>query len=280
MNENNNSTPRNFTKISTETDSAIFFSSNAMMTVRFIDADALAIYIRPVVYNEAGQRKFPKKDGPDAIKYSVRLKRDQVESLIEKLEDSFIPKFAEYVESFIEDPTFNKTCSRGIMVYGKESNRILDIFSGQPTEKGYEPSVRIISDLNSENVAGTIVEYKFTTSPVICDYNASTGEFQICNTYPQLMIFKKVLNAFIEASTYGSSHAVNMAFKERLSNITENINQLCIKNGITPKMPAYMSNTQGTSYNKPNASTIAAQAQTPVAMTEMSMTDMLDNFPY
>lgn len=283
MNENNNTTPRSFTKISTETDSAIFFSANAMLSVRFIDADALTIMIRPAVYNESGQRKFPKKDGPDAIKYSIRLRRDQVAAWLEKIETGFVPKFVEYVDSFIDDPTFNKTCSRGIMVYGKESNRIVDIFSGQPTEKGYEPSLRIISDLNSENIAGTIIEYKFESAPVITDYNPATGEFQLSNTYPQLIIFKRVLNAFIEASTFGTSHAINMAFRERLSNITENVNQLCIKNGITPRMPAYLTNQnqpQSATY-KPNVNAIAAQAQAPVAMTEMTMNDMLDGgFPY
>ena len=273
----NNNLPAGYTKRSIETDAISFFNADMMLQIRFLDRTSLSISFRPLIYNESGARKFPKKEGEEAFYYNVILRRDDATTLSERIEKYFVPKFSEYVDNLIADPTFGKTVSTGIMLSSTDANktRVLDIYSGKPTPNGYEPSLRLISEINSERIGSRIVEYKFGSGFVIDEYTPETGEFKLsAPVFPQLILFKRVLDAFIWACTSSSSHDVSVRFQQRLKDLTDTVDQVAIKSGITPKHTTF-------GYTEKKESSPLTPVAAPVAeMREMSLESIMSGNPF
>ena len=275
MNVNNSpALPAGYTKRSIETDSISFFGEDMMLQVKFLDRLFLSLTFRPLQYDSAGNRKFPKKDGEEGKYYYVTLNKDDAMSFVDRLERLFIPKFGECVERRIEDPTFNGSISTGIMLSAK-SCRVLDIASGKPGENGYEPRLRLISEIDGNCMSKHLVEFKFGSGRVIDDYDPSTGEYKLSSpVYPQILIFKKLLEAFIFATTASAAHDITVKFQQKIRDMNDTIDQIAIKNDITPKHTTF-GYTEKAAASSPFVPAIA-----PAEMKEVALEDMLGNSPY
>lgn len=275
-NTNNSSLPAGYTKRSIDTDAISFFSSDMMLQIRFLDRTSLSISFRPVQYDESGARKFPKKEGDETSNYNVILKRDDAVTLSDRIERYFIPKFTEYVDNYIADSSFDRSISTGIMMTSQAGKtRVFDICSGKPGANGYEPKLRLISDISNERIAGKVVEYKFGTGMVIDDYAPDTGEFKLAApVFPQLILFKRVLDAFAWACTSSSSHDVTVRFQQRLRDLTDTVDQIAVKNGVTPKHTTF-------GYTEKKETSIFAPVAAPAAeMKEMSLDSIMNGSPF
>lgn len=277
MNTNTNNLPAGYTKRSIDTDAISFFSADMMLQIRFLDRTSLSIAFRPLQLDDSGARKFPKKEGDESFAYNIILKRDDAITLSDRIEKYFVPKFAEYVENRIADPSFDKETSTGIMMVTPSNGktRVLDIYSGKPGANGYEPKLRLISEINNDRIATKVVEFTFGTGMVIDDYAPETGEFKLASpVFPQLILFKRVLDAFAWACTSSASHDVTVRFQQRLKDLTDTIDQVAIKNGVTPKHTTF-------GYTEKKETSLFAPVAAPVAdMKEMSLESIMSGNPF
>lgn len=277
MNTNNNNPalPAGYTKRSVDTDSMSFFGNDMMLQIRFLDRTFLSLTFRPLQYDESGQRRFPKKEGEDSKYYNVSIRKEDAALLADRIEKYFIPTFSEYVDRRIEDPSFNKTITTGIVLEGKQL-RIVDITSGIPGPNGYEPALRLISDIDSNRIGKHITEFKFDFGHIIDDYNPGTGEYKLsAPVYPQLILFKKVIDAFIFAASAATSHDVTMRFQQRLKDLSDTLDQVAIKNGVTPKHSTF-----GYTEKKEATSPFTPAAAPATEMKEVSLEALIDSSPY
>lgn len=278
MNTNNtNQLPAGYTKRSIDTDAISFFSENMMLQIRFLDRTSLSIMFRPLQYDESGARKFPKKEGDESPMYNVILKRDDAVSLSERIEKYFIPTFVEYVDNYIADQSFDRVITTGVMLTSSFNGktRVLDLCSGKPGANGYEPRLRLISEINNDRIASHVVEFKFGTGMVIDDYTPETGEFKLsAPIFPQLILFKRVLDAFAWACTSSASHDVTVRFQQKLRDLTDTVDQIAVKNGVTPKHTTF-------GYTEKKESSPFTPAPTAVAeMKEMSLESIMSGSPF
>jgi hypothetical protein len=268
-NNNSSSLPAGYTRRSIDTDTISFFNNDMMMQTRFLDRTSLSITFRPVQYID-GQRKFPKKEGEEANNFNVILNKENAITLSERINNYFIPKFSSLVDRLIEDPNSNPgTISTGVIIEGKTA-KVLDITSGAPTQNGYVPTLRLVCGIGQNRVGSSIVEFKFDSGRVIDEYSPTTGEFQLnAPVFPQLILFKRLLEGFIWSLTSSASHDVNVMFKTRLKDLTDTVNQTAIKNGITPIHTTY-------GYTERKDAAPFAPAAAPVAeMRELSFNELM-----
>ena len=224
---NNNS----YSKKDVSTDALSFFNQNMMLQTRMLES-ALSISFRPLVVDDNGKRTFPKSNDADRYKHSVLLTKENAELLLKRLNDSFIPRLLDIMETKLNDSSYShKPISNGIFINAKNSTRVLDFYSGE-IDKDVNPSLRLISDIGEDRVPAYFVEYTFMNAPVIEDYNLKTGEFQLYPMVPQLLLFKRVLEEFLKAITCGAGHSSSLLFKEALNHLIDTNDQIAIANNV------------------------------------------------
>lgn len=227
-NGNNSYNSSGRTNISTN--SIIMFSDNMMMGCKYGE-NLLTIYFRDAVMDENGKRKFPRPEDGDS-KNSANLTKEAAASLLMHLDETFIPTFEEYVKNLLADPEFNKTIEVGIFV-NKEMTKILDVSSGKPTNVGYKPSVRLHFDIGTDRIPRMSKVFTFSIAPVFINYNPETGDYErVEYSYPQLLIFYKVLEEFVRSQTNSVAHEIETRYYSEKRNMKDTINQIAMKNGI------------------------------------------------
>ena len=223
---------QNGNKFKTEvsTNSVSFFGPNSMLLTKYGERN-LTVSFRDAVYGEDGKRTFPRPSDGDE-KNSCYLTKESVASFINKMDEYWIPTFGEYINNWIADPSFNKEVSFAIPV-NKELNKLLEISSGIPGKSGYSPVLRLHFDVGSNRIPRESKIYTFISAPVFINYRPETGDYERLDiTYPQLLIFYKVLTEYIRAICMGSAHSVEMRYHNEKKTVKDRINQIAVKNGI------------------------------------------------
>lgn len=237
------------------TNSVTFFGANSMLLTKYGDK-RLTISFRDASYDAEGKRTFPRPADGDE-KNSCYLTLESCSSLMQALDDHWIPTFNEYVANFAADKEFNKETSIAIPV-NRELNRILEISSGVPGNAGYSPCIRLHMDLSGDRIPATSKIFAFASAPVFINYSPTKGDYESLSiNYPQILIFYKMLEEFIKSACCGTTHEIETRYHDEKKRLTQTVNKIAIKEGVEVEMPSYGSygnatNTVSTQSSAPN----------------------------
>lgn len=233
------------------TNSVSFFGKESMLLTKYSERN-LTISFRNAVFGEDGKRTFPRPDGGDE-KNSCYLSKESVATLIQKMEEFWIPTFKEYVDNWMTDNSFNKEVSIAVPV-NKELNKFLELTSGIPGNSGYNPQLRLHFDVGSDRIPRESKVFTFDISPIFINYRPEKGEYERLDmTYPQLLIFYKVLTEYIRCLCMGTCQSTEVRYGKDFKNIKNTINQIAIKNGIEVQSN-YTNGRSGYSFGNPTPS--------------------------
>ena len=267
----------NYSKKDVSTDTLTFFSDKMMLQIRMLES-ALSLSFRPLSVDDTGKRSFPKVSDSDRFKYSVLITKEKAEELLSRLNQSFVPRLLETVDSKFANPDYTrKPFSNGVFINSKNNTRVLDFYSGE-LSGDITPSLRLISDINEDRIPAHVVEYVFSNAPVINDYDIKTGEFQMYPSMPQLLLFKRLLDSFLMAITCSAGHSVSLVFKNELDHITDTTDQIAIQNNIPiVKFNAtvdYNTNSRPNTFIKSNSKMPGAEIVEVASFDELTSLDL------
>lgn len=216
------------------TNSLTFFSNESMLRMNFSDG-LMIISIRDAHIDENGKRTFPRPAAGDKSGIAT-LTPSRAAIFLKRIDNVFIPKFTEYLNEYEADKSFDKMSSVSVIL-NKDSTALLTLTTRRPDAKyGYEPAVQICTNLAADTrIPEKVKTFVFDEKiPVVTDYDPTTGTFVAYeNEYPQIMLFRAVIEQFIIASTAAAAHSVNIELKNKISTIGSVVNQLAACNGIT-----------------------------------------------
>ena len=268
-------------KYPVNTNSFTFFSKDSMMRVNFSDS-LLILSIRDAHIDENGKRTFPRPAAGDKSGIAT-LTPSRAAIFLKRIDNVFVPKFNEYLNSYEEDKSFDKMASVAVIL-NKDSTSLLSLTTNRPDAKnGYEPAVQICTNLSAESrIPESVKTFVFDEKiPVVTDYDPTTGAFLTCETdYPQILLFRAILEQFIEASTGAIAHSVNVELKERINTLSATVNQIAASNGIAvPSKNNYVSSNSSV-FNTESNNEIATVKAPELKPYDENLAEFGDEIPF
>lgn len=212
----------------TNTNSMVFFNKNQMMVVGFYN-DYLALSFAEAEADEDGGRHFTPKEK----RVRRLISKEQVANLLDAIDNEIIPKIREYKSgSFSESAMI--TFNRGVVIpLNQEAPSIIDIHI-EGDGKTFTSCLRAHFGIGSDKIPKESVSYPFGTTTRVENYDPKTGECEVTEVDSQFILFKHILEEFIDGTTNAVSHSIaSTTTGWRISETKSMVDSIAEKNGIT-----------------------------------------------
>lgn len=222
-----------FVRRNANTNAFTFFNGDKMLSMSFYN-DFLSISIADKTVDENGRAHYtPKNERVNRL-----FSRENIITLLAAVDTYLVPAMIDYCNSsrggFDDKAVLDlskKSCC--VMAQSRDEVTIVDIHVTINDKNEVKSELRLHFGINSERIAKESKVYEFAKSTLITNYDPASGQ---CDTmeYPsQFMLFKKLLERFIDAGTHAVSHDIQQALGWQMDNIRNNVNAIAEKNGIS-----------------------------------------------
>lgn len=248
---NNNGSTNNgsYARRNINTNSIALFNKNKMLSISFYN-DYISIAFADMMIGEDGSRHFTPKDK----RVSKLMSREQCMALLNAIDYGIYPKIIEYTdngESGNLSATATVNFNRGVVITksnGAPSIIDINIERAEGQDKAI-CQLRAHFDIGSDKIPTESQVYTFGTTTVVENYNPTTGECQVCEVESQFLLFKHLLEQFVDAGSNAVAHSINQSTVGwKIGEIYSTLNAVAEKNGIHS---SYNKKTNG-SYNSYN----------------------------
>ena len=227
---NNDRSNSGFVRRNANTYSYTFFNKDKMLSMSFYN-DFLSISIADKFVGEDGETHYTPKDK----RATKLLSRENAITLLSALDNDLVPEMAAYNN----DSTANfdskaiLDLSRGVINTGREEVSLIDIHAVMTPGTDAKLELRLHFGIDSNRIARESKVYEFATSTYIENYDAATGNCSVKEYYSQFMLFKKLLEMFVDAGSHAVSHDIQQSLGWMIDRTNNTINAIAEKNGIT-----------------------------------------------
>ena len=211
---------------------ATYFKPNTDGLTMFNDEDMM---LRVSYYDEFmklelraknAEGKFPAPElGKDI---GIMINREKV-TVLSIMLDEFDKKLIEYNNDFADGKDCSEYKPYSIAVHvgqTPEKTRVLQISTGTVTEKGFVPVVYIHIGTTPDLIANATYKFQTRTSPVIVNYDATTGDVDMKHKLGQYEILNATIRNFVVTSSKSHSHFAKTVVNDEKLNKMENVVKL------------------------------------------------------
>lgn len=232
-NSNNDKANNNgFVRRNVNTYSYTFFNKDKMLQLSFYN-DFLSISIADKFVDENGKSHYTPKDK----RVNRLLSRENAITLLASIDNELIPDMvkytnneAEFGEKFDEKAILN--LSRGVVNTTRDDVTLMDIHVTMDPEVE-KIELRLHFGIDGNRIARESKVYEFATTTYVQDYDATTGKCELKHYFSQFMLFKRLLELFVDAGAHAISHDIQQSLGWQFDRTNTTINAIAEKNGIS-----------------------------------------------
>lgn len=265
-----------FVRRNVNTNSFTFFSGDKMLSLSFYN-DFLSISIAERYTDENGRSKFtPKNERINRI-----FSRENIVTLLDSIDRDLVPAMVEYTNNSNTgfDDKAVLDLSKCVMNSSKDEISLADVHITIDSKNDVTTELRLHFGINNERIARESKVYEFARSTLISNYDATTGKCDTVEYNSQFMLFKRLLEQFVDSGAHAVSHDINQSLGYQFDRLNTTVNAIAEKNGISTGRK-YNNMNQSDSPFKETYRMDAAPSDAIPMREATSMADLLGDAPY